>query len=174
MPVCRRLSFAAVLAAAVVFLCAPAASAAMKMKFKAVSHVSKVQLMHVQDDEKHVIGIYEHQGVALFEKGGDGAFLDRGGFDMYVPAGTHLGYARITFKDGSFFDFRYQGEEYRKPGEDLPYIKGTARFMKGGGRYQGIKGTLTYDGGYLTAYDPKKGTAGDSVVSYQATYTLGK
>ena len=128
--------------------------------------------MHVQDDKKHVMGIYEHEGVALFENGEAGVFEDRGGFDMYVPTGTHLGYARITFKDDSFFDFKYQGEEYRKPGEDLPYIKGTAEFIKGGGRYRGIKGTLTYDGGYLTAYEPEKGTVGDSVVNYEAAYTL--
>ena len=75
----------------VLFLGSLPAGAETILNFKAISHVSKVQLMHVQDDDKHVMGIYEHQGLALFENGDSAAFLDRGGFDMYVPTGTHLG-----------------------------------------------------------------------------------
>jgi hypothetical protein len=150
------------------------ASAAMKMKWKAVSHITKVELMHVQDAKDHIMGIYEHKGIALFDDGQAGAFLDRGSFDMYVPTGSHGGYVKISFNDGSTIEFKYQGTEYRKPGIDLPFIKGTGSFINGSGRFANIKGTLSYDGGYITPYDEETKSTGDSVVEYQATYTLGK
>jgi hypothetical protein len=130
--------------------------------------------MTMPDDDNHIMGIYVHMGVALMGNHENTVFLDRGGFDMYVPEGTHSGYVRITFADESTFDFKYQGREFRKKGSDLPSIDGTGEFIKGTGRFANIKGTLTYEGGYITPYDKEKGQVGDSVVDYQATYTLGR
>jgi len=144
------------------------------MEFKAISHIPQVHIMHLADADNHVIGVYEHQGVALFEDGAAGTFEDMGSFDMYVPDGTHEGYVKIAFDDGSSFYFKYEGEEYRKEGSDLPFVKGEGTFMKGTGRYEGIQGTLTYDGGYVTAYDEETESVGDSLVTYTATYTLGR
>jgi len=151
-----------------------AAAAAKTMKWKAVSHITKVELLNVQDAKNHIMGIYEHQGVALFQNGEAAAFLDQGEFDMYSPDGTHLGYVRLTFQDGSIIQFKYEGREYRKKGSDLPFIKGTGKFTKGSGRFKGIKGALSYDGGYVTPYDKEKGLVGDSVVEYESRFTLGR
>ena len=161
--------------AALLSLCsAPGAGQEKQMEFKAISHIPQVHLMHLVDAENHVIGIYEHQGVALFEDGEAGTFEDMGSFDMYVPDGTHAGYVRVAFQDGSSFDFKYSGEEYRKEGSDLPFVRGEGTFFKGAGRYEGIQGSLTYDGGYVTAYDDETESVGDSLVTYKATYTLDR
>lgn len=91
-----------------------------------------------------------------------------------LATGIQPGYVRVAFQDGSSFDFKYNGEEYRKEGSDLPFVKGEGIFMKGTGRYEGIQGSLTYAGGYVTAYDEEKEEVGDSLVTYEATYTLEK
>lgn len=152
----------------------PALAAQKAMKWKAVSHITKVELIKVNDAKNHIMGIYEHQGVALFKNGEAAAFLDQGEFDMYSPNGTHVGYVKLTFQDGSVIQFKYQGREYRKKGSDLPYIKGAGKFLKGSGRFLGIKGTLSYDGGYVTPYDKDKGLVGDSVVEYDSAFTTGR
>ena len=150
----------------------PAASAQKAMHWKVVSHVSDVHLMTMPDNKNHIMGIYEHQGVAMFKNGETAAFLDCGGFDMYKPNGSHEGYVRLTFQDGSIIDFKYHGREYRKKGNDLPFIKGTGKFIKGSGRFKGIRGTLKYDGGYVTPYDKEKGLVGDSLVEYDSIFAI--
>ena len=168
-----RLTAIGIMFCAALLLSAPMARAGQAIKFKAVSHITKVHLLHVADAKKHIMGIYEHRGVALFPDGQAAAFEDQGSFDMYEPDGSHLGYVKLSFNDGSLIIFKYQGEEYRKAGSDLPFIKGKGSFMSGAGRYKGIKGSLTYDGGYITPYDEKTKSVGDSVVEYQGSYTLG-
>ncbi len=168
-----RLALIVVLAAVVLISGSFPARADTTLKFRAVAYISDVKLIKVQDDEKHVMGVYEHQGVVLFEDGKAAAFLDRGGFDMYEPNGSHFGYSRITFTDGSIIDFKYEGEEYIKPGEELPSVKGQGTFISGTGRFKGIKGTLTYGGGYVTPFDEETNSLGDSVIDYEAVYSLG-
>lgn len=170
-----RITIVAILAFTALLLGSlPTMAASKTMKWKVVSHISDVHLMTLPDSNIHVMGIYEHQGVAMFANNENAAFLDRGGFDMYKPNGTHEGYVKLTFQDGSTIDFKYQGKEYRKKGINLPFVKGTGKFLKGSGRFKGIKGTLKYDGGYVTPYDKEKGLVGDSLVEYDSTFTLGK
>jgi hypothetical protein len=169
-----RLTAVGIMLCAALLFGAPLAEAGQEIKFKVVSHITKVHIQHVADAENHIMGIYEHKGVALFADGKAASFEDQGSFDMYEPDGSHIGYVKLSFNDGSSIIFKYQGEEYRKDGSDLPFIKGKGSFMSGTGRYKGIKGSLTYDGGYITPYDEKTKSVGDSVVEYEGTYTLGK
>ncbi len=169
-----RVAFITVLAMMVLLLGSLPATAAKKMKWKVVAHVTDVHLLNVQDAKNHVMGIYEHQGVALFSNGEAASFMDRGSFDMYKPTGTHLGYVKMSFQDGSTIEFKYQGREYRKKGYDLPFVKGNGKFMKGTGRFRGISGPLTYEGGYVTPYDKEKGLVGDSLIEYDASFTLSR
>ncbi len=169
-----RFSLPGLVLATALLLAAPTARAEQVIRFKVVSHITQVHLLHVADSKKHIMGVYEHRGVALFPDGQAAAFEDQGSFDMYEPEGSHLGYVKLSFNDGSWIVFKYQGEEYRKAGSDLPFIKGSGKFLSGAGRYQGIKGSLTYDGGYITPYDEKTKSVGDSVVEYSGSYTLGE
>lgn len=150
------------------------AAAGQKMTWKEVSHLSKVEKMQAPDASDHLLGIYEHQGVALFPDGQAAAMLSRGRFDVYDRQGgerQHDGYGKISFADGSTIFFKYRGSESFPQGTKLPVVSGRGTFMKGTGRYQGIKGSLTYEGGYVTGLD-EHDTGGDAVLTYQADYSL--
>ena len=55
-------------------------------------------------------------------------------------------------------------------GKKLPTLKGKGEYIKGTGRFEGIKGTLSLNGYYVTPYG--KETKGDLVVNVTGTYTL--
>ncbi|MCB2192531.1 MAG: hypothetical protein KQI62_13255 [Deltaproteobacteria bacterium] len=163
-------------AAVALLLWASPTLAGQKMTWKEVSRLSQVHKMQAPDAEDHLLGIYEHKGVALFPDGRAAAMLSMGRFDVYDREGgrrKHDGYAKISFADGSAIFFKCQGTETFKDGSKLPWVTGTGTFMKGIGRYKGIKGTLTYEGGYVTGLD-KNDQGGDAVLTYQAEYTLEK
>lgn len=162
--------------AALMLLAWAPALAGQKMTWKEVSHITQVYKMKAPDAEDHLLGLHEHKGVALFPDGRAASYLTRGGFSVYERQGgerTHDGYGKISFADGSFILIRYQGQEYFKEGDKLPSLQGKGRFMQGAGRFKGITGTLSYDGGYVTGLDDKD-VGGDAVLNYQADYTLQK
>ena len=164
------------LAAVALLIWAAPAMAGEKMTWKEVSHLTQVHKIQVADAGDHLLGVYEHRGVVLFPNGQDGSYVAQGRFDVYDREGgerKHDGYGKISFSDGSTIYFTCQGEETFKEGSKLPWVSGQGAFMKGTGRYKGIKGTLTYEGGYVTGLNDDD-TGGDAVLNYQADYTLAK
>lgn len=164
------------LAALVLLVGAAPSPAAQKMTWKEVSHLTLVHKIPVADAEDHLLGVYEHRGVVLFPGGQQGAYVSQGRFDVYDREGgerKHDGYGKISFSDGSTIYFSCQGEETFKDGSKLPWVSGRGTFMKGTGRYKGIKGSLTYEGGYVTGLNDDD-TGGEAVLNYQADYTLQK
>ncbi|MCF8097552.1 MAG: hypothetical protein K9K65_06880 [Desulfarculaceae bacterium] len=162
--------------AALLLLAWASAWAGQSLTWKEVSHLSKVHKMQAPDAEDHLLGLYEHQGVALFPDDQAAACTTRGRFDVYDSQGGergHDGYGEISFADGSTIYFKCQGKETFKDGSKLPWVTGQGTFMKGTGRFKGITGTLTYQGGYVTGLD-KNDAGGDAVLTYQADYTLQK
>lgn len=162
--------------AALALLAWAPAQAGQKMTWKEVSHLTQVHKMKVPDAEDHLLGLYEHKGVALFPGGEAASFSSQGNFDVYDRQGgerNHGGYGKLSFADGSAIYFKCQGQEHFKEGAKLPSVTGKGSFMKGTGRFKGIKGTLSYEGGYVTGIDDKD-TGGDAVLNYQADYTLEK
>jgi hypothetical protein len=57
-------------------------------------------------------------------------------------------------------------------GENLPTLKAKGEYVKGTGKYEGIKGNVTIEGKYITPYN--KETKGDAVFNQKASYTLPK
>jgi len=77
----------------------------------------------------------------------------------------------LTFEDGSTIVYKFK--TIWEPGpRGFSVGKGTGEFTNGTGRYEGIKGDLTYSSKYYTSYSKEKGTLGDSVTEVTATYTL--
>ncbi|NOZ42189.1 MAG: hypothetical protein GXP02_03350, partial [Alphaproteobacteria bacterium] len=139
------------------------------MKWKDISQVVGVSVKKVADRNGHVMGVYERRGVALLEDGTAAAYHTVGTFDVTITAagmhGTHSGQAQLIFKDGSSIFYQYSGNEFTgkkaKP-PFLPRVKGSGHYTKGSGRFKGITGTLTYDGGYITPINNQ--TKGDAVI----------
>ena len=133
-----------VLAAVALLVWSAPVLAGEKMTWKEVSHLSKVHKIKAADAEDHLLGIYEHQGVALFPDGQAAASLTMGRFDVYDRKGgerKHDGYGKIGFADGSAIYFKCDGSETFKDGSKLPWVSGKGSFIKGEGRFKGIKGS---------------------------------
>ncbi len=143
----------------------PAAQAGEKtFKYKVCSHTTKVEMALVPDVEKHVVGLFEKKGVAIYENGEIAAYDTRGTFDSVKGQGTWEGYCLTSFADGSTCVTKYQGTSTMVKGKKL--LKGKGKYIKGTGRFEGIKGKFSLAGKYITkAY---------SVTDVTGTYTLPK
>ena len=66
---------------------------------------------------------------------------------------------------------KYSGTMSKESGM-LPTYKGKGEYIKGTGKYEGIKGNVAWDGSYVTPYN--KETKGDVIVKAKGSYTLPK
>ena len=152
----------------------PAAQAGEKtIKYKVFHYITKSEVVPVPDVEKHVVGVYERRGVAMYENGETAAFHTRGTFDVVKGQGEMMGYCNISFADGSTYMTKYQGTITTAKGEKLSTSKGTGVYFKGTGRYEGIKGKFSLTSRKITPYTKDK-TKSDMVTEVTGTYTLPK
>jgi len=151
----------------------PAAQAGeVTVKYQIINRTSKMEYVLVPDVKGHVVGVLERRGVGIFEgadfeKGETAAQKAMVTFDLIKGKGSLQGYVLWTFKDGSTFICSIQGTKTRATN------KGTAIFIKGTGRFEGIKGKTSWSGKYITPYT-KDETKGDAIIDATGTYTLPK
>ena len=152
----------------------PATQAEAKtVKFKVTGPLTKVEWIAVPDVERHVVALYERRGVAIFENGETAAFHTRGTSDLIKGLGTYHGYSDYTYADGSTVILKYTRTLTLAPGDKMRTLKGEGEYIKGTGRFEGIKGKASYIGKYVTPYT-KDETKGDVVFDVTATYTVPK
>ena len=155
----------------IIFCLLPSNANAEESEYRITSYITKVEFIPVPDTEKHAVGLYERRGVAVFKNGEAAAYHTRGTWDFTNSNGPFQGYTTLTFKDGSTSILKYIGTMTTDPGK-LPKLKGSGEYIKGTGKYEGIKGTVNFHGGYVTPYN--KETKGDVVVDVKGNYTLPK
>jgi hypothetical protein len=141
------------------------------VKSTVTSSLVKVGFVPVPDVKGHMVGLYERRGVAVYENGDVGAYHTRGTFDFTNSNGPFQGYSQTTFEDGSITIIKYQGTMKKAEGQKLPELSGKGVYIKGTGRFQGIKGNMSFNGRYITPYTPDK-TKGDVFINATGTYTL--
>jgi hypothetical protein len=139
-------------------------------KVRVTSYITKVEVLPVPDVEKHLVGLYERKGVAIYENGETAAYQTWGTFDYTKGQGPFQGYSQLVYEDGSTSMAQYQGTMTVAPGAKLPTFKGTGKYIKGTGRFEGIKGKVSFSGKYITPYS--KETKGDVYMEVTQTYTL--
>jgi len=151
----------------------PAAQAGEKtVKYKITGPITRLEVIPVLDVKGHAIGMLERRGVAIYENGEVAAYHTRATFDaIKKKGGSFNGYSTYTFSDGSTIITKYQGTTTMSGGKKL--LKGTGENFKGTGRYEGIKGKVTFNGAYVTPYTKDK-TKGDTLIDCTSTYTLPK
>jgi len=144
-------------------------ASAEPFKFKLTSYITKVEAIPVGDVKGHSVVLYERRGLAIFEDGECAAYLTCGTGDFTKGQGPFQGYTQLTYKDGSKTFSNYQGTLTIAPGEKMPSLTGKGEFIKGTGRFEGIKGDFSYIGKYITP--SSKETKGDqyTVVSGNRT-----
>jgi hypothetical protein len=156
----------------VALLLVPATQAkAETMKFTYTSQMTKLEFTMFPDTKGHAVGVFERRGVAIFENE-VAAFELRGTFDYIKKQGPWEGYAQTTFKDGSTFMYKFQGASSNSA-DGTKLLKGKGEFIKGTGRFEGIKGQVSLNGRNITPYTKDK-TKGDNWVEVTGTYTLSK
>ena len=124
---------------------------AKTVKFKVTGPLTKVEWIVVPDVEKHVVALYERRGVAIFENGETAAYHTRGTSDLIKGLGTFHGYSDYLYEDGSTVIFEYTGTLTLAPGEKMRSVKGEGKYIKGTGRFEGIKGKASFTGKYVTS-----------------------
>jgi len=140
------------------------------MKYDATSQITKFEYVLFPDVKGHKVGVFERRGVAIFEN--EVAVLElQGTFDYIKKQGAWETYSQITFKDGSTFTYKLQGATTIVEGIKLINAKG--KYIKGTGRFEGIKGELSLTGRYITPITKDK-TKGDNWTEATGTYTLPK
>ena len=140
------------------------------VKFTVTSYITKVEAIPVPDVEGHVLILGERRGVAVFEDGTAAAYHTRFICDFIKYHGPCQGYTDLTYPDGSKSIVKYKLTVEIPAGKKLLTLKGKGDFIKGTGRFEGIKGTISLNGYYVTPYG--KETKGDLVVNVTGTYTL--
>jgi hypothetical protein len=155
-------------------LLVPATQAVAKsMKYKISGHLTKVEWIAVPDVEKHVVALYERRGVAIYENGETAAYHTRGTSESIKGESSFHGYSDYLFKDGSTIMTEYTGTMWYPPGEKRRSLKGTGKYIKGTGRFEGIKGKVSFTGEIIAPYTKDK-TKGENVVDVTGNYTLPK
>ena len=141
------------------------------VKYKITSYITKMEMLPVPDVENHFIGEQERRGVAIFENGETAAYHMWCTWDVIIgQGGSYGGYSILSYSDGSTSMIKIEGTQ---TGEKLWSGKGTAEYIKGTGRFEGIKGNVTYTNKLLTPIT-KDETKGDMIIEATGTYTLPK
>lgn len=140
------------------------------VKFRETSYITKMEAIPVPDVEGHILALGERRGVAVFEDGSVAAYHTRFICDLTKSHGPCQGYTDLTYPDGSKGIIKYQLTVEIPAGKKLSTLKGEGDYIKGTGRFEGIKGTVSFNGYNVTPYG--KETKGDLVVHVTGNYTL--
>ena len=139
-------------------------------KLKVVAPIVKMEFFPIPDMKGHVVGALERRGVAIYENGETSAYHSMILFDTSKEqGGTWKGYEELSFADGSTYIIKSQGAI--EAGTRL--VKGTGQYIKGTGRFEGIKGEVSFNCKSATPYTQDT-TKGDLVCDDTSTYTLPK
>jgi hypothetical protein len=131
--------------------------------------VTKNETISVNDEEGHVLGLQIMEGLAFFENGEIAKMRNHNVHDL-IPGkgGQAISYNIWTFEDGSIVVNRTQRLMVADQSGNLS-AKVTSEFVKGTGRFEGIKGTGSAAG---KGFPASKGEAGRQFMDFTWTYTL--
>ena len=138
--------------------------AAEDFKCRLISGTTKVEVIGVGDEKGHLMGFYERKGLMLYENGEVANEANRGVFDRTEEGSKWEGYCVQTFKDGSTMWMKHQGTRVKNQ-----IAEATFEFIKGTGRFEGIKGQGTITGRWITYADDH---GGYEDLQFTGTYTL--
>ena len=139
-------------------------------QYKLVLQVSKVELLPVGDTVEHVLGIAESRGL-MFVDGEVAVYTGWSVTDTIKGAGVTRGYAKEVYADGSTTIRTTQFDRVIAPdGKTILLENGKGEFIRGTGRFEGIKGTGTGTAKYLPVEEGEAGPKG--IGEYTMTYTL--
>ena len=139
------------------------------MNYKCYSHVVKADYGLIGDVEDHTFGMETRRSICVFENGDVATGIAFVAGDYIKGAGSNTSYATTTFADGSTIITKRQ-MAVTAPGGGLASGALKGEIIKGTGRFEGIKGSITSRTKWLPV---EKGEAGPKTITeYIITYTL--
>jgi hypothetical protein len=136
------------------------------MKCRIAGAVTKDESIPVSDEEGHSLHLQITEGLAFFENGEIAKVRSHNLSDRIAgKGGQTIGYTIYTFEDGSTIVQRFQ----RLMGSGNLPAKATGELIKGTGRFEGIKGTIS---GTSKSFPASKGEASRNATDITFTYTL--
>lgn len=142
------------------------------MTCKVSAYIINMELIPLGDVLGHTVGYNHRKGLVFFENGEVATYTYWGTLDLIKGRGPFKGYSIFTFADGSLIVKKMQGVIEPGP-KGLPLsVNGTGEFMKGTGRFQGIKGDFKITGKVLTPFSKEKETRSDIYFDVSGSYTL--
>ena len=113
------------------------------LNYRIFVHATKAESFPIADVEGHLIGVVVREGIIIFENGELGWVKRIQINDLIKGAGTFNMYSTFTFQDGSTFITRSKGTTEATPQGVPSGGKGGGDIIRGTGRFQGVKGTMT-------------------------------
>jgi len=136
------------------------------MKCRIATTTTKDESIPVSDEEGHSLHLLITEGLAFFENGEIAKVSSHNLSDRISgKGGQTIGYTIYTFEDGSTIVQRFQ----RLLVSGDVSAKVTGELIKGTGRFQGIKGTVS---GTSKSFRASKGEAVRNTSDTTFTYTL--
>ena len=109
--------------------------------------MSEIEAAKVDDVPGHVVGIGEVKGLTFFDDGETAIFYGAFSFDYINGSGTFDAYIVNTFEDGSILAYEINKAETRAAkGGKISELRGQYTYIKGTGRFAGIKGGGVFSG----------------------------
>jgi len=139
------------------------------MKCRSASTSTKDERIPVSDAEGHVLGLQIAEGLAFFDNGEIAKTRAHTIYDTMPGIGSQtIVYNIYTFEDGSTIVLRNQRMLVTDQSGKVS-AKVTGEIIKGTGRFEGIKGTISATG---KNFPPSKGEAMRATTDSIFTYTL--
>lgn len=123
---------------------------ATEEKVRNTFRYTKAEAVEVGDVPGHVLGVAEAKGLTFPDTGEIAAYGIKVTFDYVNGTGPHDGYATATFEDGATVAYRFEGTTKAVDGGKTSEFEGKHTYLKGTGRFEGIKGGGSYTGKRLT------------------------
>ncbi len=140
------------------------------MNFKLYTYVTRGESVPIDDVEGHVVNLMVRRSFYAFENGEVAIVNAVSTGDFIKGSGPFMNYLTITFPDGSTMIVKGQGTVGGTAAGTLASGGWKSEIIKGTGRFEGIKGTLTSKAKYLPV---EKGEAGSKGYGEGTiTYTL--
>jgi len=118
-----------------------------KVVSREVYFATSIPSAKVPDVEGHAIYFFEAKGIGFSEEWGAALITLAGTGDYTKGAGPNEGYSHFTYADGSTITLRWKGKAKEGPPPGTVGRRegdGTWTYIKGTGKFEGIKGGGTY------------------------------
>ena len=142
------------------------------LNYKTFMHVTQSQMVQIRDVASHWVALVVREGAAALESGEMAWAKGVVTFDVIDGGGPWNLYLTLTFQDGSTIITFSKGMSEKHSASGHEDQKRSGEIIKGTGRFEGIKGTVSAS---TKQIPPEKGELGAKVIGEGTlTYTLSK